>query len=119
MSPQVSPHTERLVGNDHARAVLGLSAGSDLAMLGRPGESGPPTVLDLVSPVGERVDFDGPAAGAMVALADLASATDSVPLVVAAADLSISFPAVLDLLDKPGVATGVQVVLPELSLIHI
>ncbi|NMM22849.1 MAG: CDP-alcohol phosphatidyltransferase family protein, partial [Phycicoccus sp.] len=35
---------------------------------------------------------------------------DDVPLVVAAADLSISVPAVLDLLDKPGVTTGVAVV---------
>jgi phosphatidylglycerophosphate synthase len=49
----------------------------------------------------------------MVALAELASATDRVPLVVVAANLSTSLPALLDLLDNPGTATGVAVVLPE------
>jgi phosphatidylglycerophosphate synthase len=49
----------------------------------------------------------------MSALAELAAAADNVPLVVTAADLSTSLPALLDLLDRPGVATGVVVVPPE------
>lgn len=109
----MSPHPGRLVGNDAARAVHGLSAGADLAILGRAVEPGPPAVLDLVSPPGQRADIDAPVAVAMAALADLAAAAHAGPLVVVAADLSTSVPALLDLLDKPGVATGVAVILPE------
>ena len=109
----VSLDGERLVGNDGARAIHGLSAGSDLAILGRAADPGPPAVLDLVSPVGARKEVDAPVAVAMGALAELAAASETVPLVLAVADLSISVPALLDLLDKPGVATGVPVVLPE------
>ena len=109
----MSSHPESLIGNDAARAIHGLSAGSDVAILGQAVEPGPATVLDLVTPSGERADIHGPVAGVMAALAELAAATDMVPLVVAAADLSTSVPALLDLLDKPGVATGVAVVLPE------
>lgn len=108
----MSPHPERLVGNDAARSIHGLSVGSDLALLGRAVEPGPP-MLDVLNPAGARVDIDAPAASAMASLADLAAAADTVPLVVAAADLLTSVPALLDLLDKPGVATGVAVVLPE------
>ena len=108
----MSPHPERLVGNDAARSVHGLSAGSDLVMLGPAARPGSP-VLDILSPAGTRVDVDAPATMAMAALADLAAAVHTVPLVVAAADLSTSVPALLDLLDKPGVATGVAVVLPQ------
>lgn len=113
MRSQLSPSAEELVGNDDARALRDLSAGADLAMLGHRVEPGPPAVLEVLSPIGRRVDLEGPVAGAMAALAELASATDSVPLVVAASDLSASVPALLDLLDKPGVATAVSVVLPE------
>ncbi|MBE3075493.1 MAG: CDP-alcohol phosphatidyltransferase family protein, partial [Actinobacteria bacterium] len=109
----MSLQPEKVVGNADARAIHGLSAGSDLAILGRAAEPGPSFVLELVSPVGERAEIEGPVAGAMAELAELASATDRVPLVVAAADLSTSVPALLDLLDKPGVATGVAVVRPE------
>jgi len=108
----VNPHSERLVGNDAARAVHGLSAGSDLATLGSTAEPRPP-MFDVLSPAGVRVDIDAPAALAMASLADLAASAHTVPLVLAAADLTTSVPAVLDLLDKPGVATGVSVVLPE------
>ncbi|HXR68281.1 MAG TPA: DUF5941 domain-containing protein [Dermatophilaceae bacterium] len=108
----MNPHSEPLVGNDAARAVHGLSAGSDLATLGSTAEPRPP-MFDVLSPAGVRVDIDAPAALAMASLADLAASAHTVPLVVAAADLTTSVPAVLDLLDKPGVATGVSVVLPE------
>src|SRR6185436_17103604 len=110
--PLVNPHPERLVGNDDARAVHGLSAGSDLAILGRAAVPRPP-LSEVLSPVGAWVDIDAPAAPAMASLADLAASAHTVPLVVAAADLTTSVPAVLDLLDKPGVVTGVSVVLPE------
>src|SRR5665647_239692 len=109
----VISHPESLIGNDAARAIHGLSAGSDVAILGQAVEPGPATVLDLVTPSGERADIQGPVAGVMAALAELAAATDMVPLVVVAADLSTSVPALLDLLDKPGVTTGVALVLPE------
>jgi phosphatidylglycerophosphate synthase len=108
----VSPDPQRLVGNDAARAVHGLSAGSDLAFLGRAVEPGPPT-FDVLKPAGARWDVDAPTTSAMATLAELAAASHTVPLVVAAADLRTSVPAVLDLLDRPGVATGVAVVLPE------
>ena len=109
----MSPHPEQLVGNEAARAVHGLSTGSDLAILGRVVGTEPLAVLDVVSPAGTRVDVDAAVGAAMTALADLAAAAQDVPLVVAAADLSTSVPALLDLLDKPGVATGAAVVLPE------
>jgi len=112
VSPQPSSPAP-LVGNSDARSVHGLSAGSDVAFLGGAGPGpGPSAVLELVRPAGVQADLGGPVAGAMSRLAELASASDDVPLVVVAADLSTSVPALLDLLDKPGVATGVAVVLP-------
>src|SRR6185436_11309228 len=83
-----------------------------LAILGSAVEPGPP-MSDVLSPAGVRVDLDLPTASAMASLADLAASAHNVSLVVAAADLTTSVPAMLDLLDKPGVATGVSVVLPE------
>lgn len=109
----VSPHPEQLVGDDAARSVHGLSAGSDVARLGAD-EGGTTTdALQIVTPAGAVLVIDDALTKApFAALADLAGASDQVPLVVVAADLDLSLPAGLDLLDKPGVATGVLTVLP-------
>jgi phosphatidylglycerophosphate synthase len=107
-----SPSPERLVGNDSARAIHGLSAGSDLAILGCDVEPDP-RIAQVLGSGGVRVEICAPAASALASLADLAAAGHAVPLVVEIGGLSADVPALLDLLDKPGVATGVTVLLPE------
>jgi phosphatidylglycerophosphate synthase len=117
------------VGNDAARAIHGLSAGADLAVLGQdiddaadlglqeaePGVQ----LLEVLNPVGTLTKIFPPAASALASLADLADLSDPAlgagarPMVVAVAHLATEVPALLDLLDKPGVSTGVATVRPE------
>jgi hypothetical protein len=79
-------------------------------------------MLEVLTPVGTRVEIYPPGAVALATLANVAAAGNTAPLVVAVADLSTSVAAVLDLLDKPGIATGVAVVRPQdvdLGLQHL
>lgn len=121
----VSPaHTAPgLVGDDAARAVRGFSRGADVALLPAPGaspaERGTADSTDICAVLRE-LDTAGPqpvqarsAAAQLRQLADIASASVDAPLVLACADLRTSVPAVLDLLDKPGVVTAVATVLPD------
>ena len=107
------PQPEGLVGDDAARSVHGLSSGSDVARLGAGADLTRTDALQILTPVGAELVIDDPSSTTLLAaLADLAGASDRVPLVVVAADLDLSLPAGLDLLDSPGVATGALTVSP-------
>ena len=96
------------VGTASARAVRGWSAGADVAVAG---------ATPLPTPTAEaltalRVRQPPVCADGLAGLAELARARDDVPLVVLAADLDLTLPALLDLLDRPGVGTAATVVEP-------
>lgn len=101
-----------LVGSPAARSVHGLSAGADLALLGRQDPARLRDVLVATLAHEAATVVAGTAAQVLVQLADLAESDPRETLVVAAADLLLPLPAVLDLLDKPGVRTGVLTVAP-------
>lgn len=100
-----------LVGDEQARKVHGWSGRADLALLGDAGggDAGDGTVHAAVVEAGASgtlLRCTGTLADALARLADLCAAEDGRALVVAAADLDLTLPAVLDLLDRPGVLTG-------------
>ena len=103
------------VGSEAARAVHGHSAGGSVAFVGtaEPSadlrESLDPFGLSLAGPWGpDRPDW-------LASLASLAEGDDVAPLVLVAADLTVSPVALLDLLDRPGDPTAaVTVELPAL-----
>ncbi|WP_457252527.1 DUF5941 domain-containing protein [Pedococcus sp. P5_B7] len=103
------------VGSEAARAVHGHSAGGSVAFLGadEPSadlrESLDPFGFSLAGPWGpDRPDW-------LASLASLAEGDDVAPLVLVAADLTISPVALLDLLDRPGDPTAaITVELPAL-----
>ena len=102
---------ETLVGNASSRAVHHLSAGADVVLLGEPAAGGLPGVLEeLCAPARLRTLHGDPAAY-LLALAEVAVSSDA-PLVLAAADLDTDLPALLDLLDRPGVGTAAVTVEP-------
>ena len=109
----MSPDPAATVGNEAARAVHGLSAGADLALLGSCDAAGLRGELAGAGVHGAATVITGSAAEVLEQLADLAESDPAEVLVVAAADLQLSLPAVLDLLDKPGVRTGVLTAAPE------
>ncbi|HET9873320.1 MAG TPA: CDP-alcohol phosphatidyltransferase family protein [Propionibacteriaceae bacterium] len=96
-----------VVGSPAARMVHGFSAGADAVLLGiSPVTSG---LSEVLVEAGTR---SPQRAVGLAGLAELAGGRDDVPLVVAAADLEIALPAVLDLLDRPGVRTAAVVADP-------
>jgi hypothetical protein len=95
--------------------VLGLSAGADVVLLGPAGVGALRRALEDVCRPRRLTEVPaGTAAGeALLALADAAEprpGEPAAPLVVAAADLDLDLPALLDLLDRPGVGTAAAVV---------
>ena len=102
------------VGSASSRALRGLSSGADVLLVGAspaPGEGfGLRGVLEEVCAPARPHDVDGGPAATLIALADAAESSAAVPLVVAAACLDIDLPALLDLLDRPGVRTATTVV---------
>ncbi|MGN6635653.1 MAG: hypothetical protein ACTHJ6_09370 [Oryzihumus sp.] len=109
----MSPDPAATVGNAAARAVHGLSAGADLALIGCCDAAPLRGELAGAGVQGAATVITGAAAEVLEQLADLAESDPAEVLVVAAADLKLSLPAVLDLLDKPGVRTGVLTATPE------
>lgn len=107
----MSSATSSPVGSARARAVLGHTAGAEVVLLGE----GPGTVADALAELGlgdRTLAVAGTLPEQLATLATLLSAVDSTPMVVAAADLSVSYVALLDLLDRPGVATAALVADP-------
>lgn len=111
---------EVLVGSPAARAVHGWSSGAQLAWLATPGVAGstarntPVRTRDGLAEFGLRAPApDAADVGAELnRLADLAT-TGGGPLVLAADDLDVSAPALLDLLDRPGDVSRVLVADPH------
>jgi phosphatidylglycerophosphate synthase len=102
-----------LVGNAAARSVHGFSAGADVALLGN-GECASLTEsLRLLRASSATVRLSGEGEAQLLGLASLAESSDAVPLVVADSTLQIAFPALLDLLDRPRVATSALVADPQ------
>ncbi len=99
------------VGSAASRALRGLSRGADVVLAGPAAqECHLASVLEeICAPAGVHRVAGDPVA-ALTALADVAESSDQSPLVVAAADLDTDLPALLDLLDRPGVRTATSVV---------
>lgn len=100
------------VGDDAARSVHGYSAGALAVLLGPGTGEGVAEVfaaLGISAPV--RV-AEATLAAQFETLADVLGQADDGPAVIAAADLEISWVALLDLLDRPGVHTAALVADP-------
>ncbi|GAA2094815.1 hypothetical protein GCM10009841_05550 [Microlunatus panaciterrae] len=104
-----------LVGSEAARAVQGWSAGADLALLadraGRPAADRSATLSRNLADVG--VTGEHVLVRDLGRLAELAARSSDRPLVLAAADLELELPGLLDLLDRPGDATAALVADPQ------
>ena len=99
------------VGSAASHALRGLSRGADVVLTGASAPQARVAVVleEICAPATVRA-LPVEAADGLTALADLADASHSTPLVVAAADLDTDLPALLDLLDRPGVRTAASVV---------
>lgn len=104
--------TQSSVGNAVARAVHGLTAGADVVLLGGKGPAAVSNSLAALGIPGPGTALVGPLDVQLAGLADTLERTADVPLVLAAHDLQISYVALLDLLDRPGVLTAALVADP-------
>ena len=100
------------VGSASSRALRGLSSGADVLLVGAATgtDAGLRGVLEEICAPARLRDVAGGPSATLTALADAAQASSAAPLVVAAACLDTDLPALLDLLDRPGVRTATTVV---------
>jgi phosphatidylglycerophosphate synthase len=91
--------------------VQGHSSGADVVLLGEP-HPALRSVLEEVCAPARSLVVEGSVPSVLRVLADVASEHRARPLVLARGDLDVDLPAVLDLLDRPGVATATVTVEP-------
>ena len=99
------------VGNAAARAVHGWTRGAEVVVLGEPTGRVVEALADL-DLVPTSTPEGGPVAAQLAALAGVLPGSADRPLVLVAGDLDIESPALLDLLDRPGVRTAALVADP-------
>lgn len=99
------PGRAALVGNDAARSVQGWSAGADVVVVGAELTVTMAESLAELSLQEPTCLVEGGAAG-VLDLARAAWAHPDRPLVVVAAEVELELPALLDVLDRQGVATA-------------
>jgi hypothetical protein len=106
----VSPVDSRPVGSTTARVVHGHTAGADAVLLGA-GAGDLDVALGALG-VSPPARLQGRLADQLSALAEAVGSASDRPFVAAACDLDLALPALLDLLDRPGVGTAALVADP-------
>jgi phosphatidylglycerophosphate synthase len=99
------------VGNAAARVVHGWTRGAHVVVLGEPTGRVVQALADL-DLVPTSTPEGGPVAAQLAALAGVLPGAVDRPVVLVAGDLDIESPALLDLLDRPGVRTAALVADP-------
>ena len=93
------------VGVSSAREIHGLSAGGQVVVIGRPGSAAAAVRALCSVDTATQVD-ETDLTRALMGLAEVAAESVEHPLVVVDGGLHLSVPALLDLLDRPGVTTA-------------